>query len=367
MADAVGVVGSELDMRVNVRTLADALAAFAEHGWAVSATYAPLDTLRAAVLTFDSSGLEPAELVLAEGWGRRPTMLSALGFRLPAFVPVDDECRAVFENRARLVRLAWDHHEAGSWEASVPIVLAQVEGLTADACDGKLFFSRRTDRQAPVVDAVTLAGMDECLPVVREWFSDSVQVSCTSGGGGRHAVLHGREVRYDHAVSSTKCFALLAAVMEHTEPLVAEQSRLRRLEREARWAGSTEIDELGRRCDRREFPEVTQLLRKLAQTQFINRTTRNRFAGRPPGAPVDSEVFRLEVSSDGSRWWAWARTVTGWTFGVAGEANAEWRIDGSGPPSDGPWAAGGWVPDEEASLNWLDEDILSTVSDVGTT
>lgn len=358
--DLLGLGNREHDLRQHLVVLAKSLTLFAKVGWAVSMEYAPLDTLGAAIKEHNARGIHAAEELLAEGWGTKPSMLSALGHHLHKFVPVDDEQRVVFEHRARLVRRAWDHHENGAFEASIPIVLAQVEGLTADAWSGKLFFSRRADKQAAVVDSNTLAGMDECLPVVREWFSDKSDTSTASGGGGRHAVLHGREVLYDNKVNSTKVFALLAAVMEHTRPLIVHQADLRRADREARFAGSNDVDEVGRRLDRRGFPEATAMLREIASAQFINRAPGGQFAGRPSKAPDNNQTFRFFLSEDRERWWAWTRTVSGWTFGIAcaGQSRCEWRFDGPQPPEAGPWDEPGWVDEDDASPNWLEEEVL---------
>ena len=66
--------------------------------------------------------------------------------------------------RGRLIGRAWDHHVAGAYEASIPIVLAQIDGITADATlsptgrRGKMFFFPSGSHYVEVVDDTTLLG-----------------------------------------------------------------------------------------------------------------------------------------------------------------------------------------------------------------
>ncbi|MBK8558449.1 hypothetical protein [Candidatus Amarobacter glycogenicus] len=48
----------------------------------------------------------------------------------------DEELGQLCRARAELVEKALKHHQAGAYEASVPIVLAQIDGLVRDMTDG---------------------------------------------------------------------------------------------------------------------------------------------------------------------------------------------------------------------------------------
>jgi hypothetical protein len=76
-------------------------------------------------------------------------------------------------------------------------------------------------------------------------------------------VLHGREVAYDTRVNSAKTWSVMDAMVEWALPKAREVVQARRVERQAKNAGSQELDERGRRMDDREFRETREALRLL--------------------------------------------------------------------------------------------------------
>lgn len=65
----------------------------------------------------------------------------------------------------------------------------------------------------------------------------------------------------------------------------------------------------------------------------------------------------VEVSGDGTSWYAWRRTITGWVFaiGAAGPPPDQWRYDGAEPPGGFPGTSADWGADPLArtvSPNW---------------
>jgi hypothetical protein len=135
--------------------------------------------------------------------------------------------------------LAWEHHQKGAYEASVPIVLAQVDGITHDATacaetpTGRSSFSTNPARQADVADNETLAGIEHGLPAVRDRYSEQCVSSGARGTAKRHGVMHGRELRYDTRINSTKSFVLLLAIWEWASRRLAAEAARRK---EARYA-----------------------------------------------------------------------------------------------------------------------------------
>jgi hypothetical protein len=87
-----------------------------------------------------------------------------------------------------------------------------------------------------------------------------MQKSGVTGKLSRHGILHGRELRYDTQMNSTKALVLLAAVIEWAQADAREKVERLRREREARHAGSDATDQEGRRLDRRGFNEVKAAL-----------------------------------------------------------------------------------------------------------
>lgn len=236
--------------------------------------------------------------------------------------------------------------------AAIPIVLAQIEGLTVDATGGKLFFSKKQGRQADVVDDHTIAGLQDGLPVVRAWFSQDEAVTTAGDSPSRHGILHGRVLGYDTKANSTKALVLLAAVMEWAEPRVEEEGRRRRQERETRNAGSREVDQWGRRVDDREFEATQRALQWLATCQLgwyqnLGRyrddllTDIDGFASQ--GLPKDHAV-QLRVSADGQVWWAWRITPSGQVPGIGADGSPpnQWLYDAEAPPVNCPAAGPGW-------------------------
>lgn len=341
--------------------LARAFEEFPKLGWAPSSQI-PLDAYEHAIEAFDASGkADQVETILIEGW-----MASSVLGNLPARVGVlgagDDNLWQITRQRERLLSKAWTHHQEGSYEASVPLVLAQIDGITTDATaepsapEGQVFFSRSAGR-AVVVDDVTLAGMDAGLPVVRNWFSEPCNETVADGLPRRHGVLHGRELGYDTLVSSTKTFVLLLAVLEWAGPLYRAQVELRRNERYAKYAGSDETDENGWRLDRRGFVEARDALRMLDHAETSFRGSHDRYgtleelAADPLARLILSEttVVAHDVTPDG--WWAWQRSDAGLVFAIGrGDDNSgPCYYDGAQVPTSSP-PSGGWRLSDDG--NW---------------
>jgi hypothetical protein len=201
-------------------TIANSIGVFAEHGWAPSGNM-PIPVYEAAIKVLAEGGpLDAAEDALVDGWNDQ-SILPHLHHRVLGLgLGKDEEIEGWCRERGRLVRRAWEHHQVGSYECAIPMVFAQLDGITADATAtpqnpaGRMFFSMHRHRQAEVVDDTTLAGMNDALPVVRNYFWSRRDFTGVTGSDNRHGVMHGRELRYDTRANSTKAFVLLAAVVE---------------------------------------------------------------------------------------------------------------------------------------------------------
>ena len=146
-----------------------------------------------------------------------------------------------------------------------------------------------------------------------------------------------------------------------------KQAKLDEEERLRRYSGSQELDDGGRRLDRREFTATIDALLWLATCQM----GWHRRCGRYRcdmlkildddftlhGLPRESGI-RLHVAEDGQSWYAWRRTVTGWCFaiGAAGPPPDQWMYDGSGPPKGFPGNASSWGDgpfSDRVNRNWF--------------
>lgn len=341
-----------------------AILRFAPLGWAPSGSM-PIDAYGEALAALDAhpDAVESAETVIADAWDD-PIRLRRPVHQVRFMAATDNEWRPQFHARADLLQKALDHHLAGNFEASVPIVLAQVEGLVADVSGGKMFFSRDTRRKAEIIGDDQIATLHESLPVVREFFSRNQSKTESTGDARRHGILHGRELAYDTRINSVKCFVLLQAIVEWAQPNIRERVEAREAEHRQRWSGSDEVDADGRRMDRREFEETCSTLDWIHTCHMgwhrrLGRYRRDLWdileaSVTVRGLPEDHGVHML-VAEDGTSWWAYRQTVTGWCLGIGavGPVPDQRYFEGPNPPTGGPEA----VPDEwsepfDAPVNW---------------
>ena len=145
-----------------------------------------------------------------------------------------------------------------------------------------------------------------------------------------------------------------------------EQAKIDEEERLRRYSGSQELDDEGRRLDRREFAETIRALHWLATCQMgwhrnggryrrdLLRVLGDDFTRH--GLSKESGIT-LDVAPDGQSWYAWRRTVTGRCFaiGAAGPPPDQWTYDGPEPPRGFPGKDSSWGDGrlaDEVNQNW---------------
>ena len=133
----------------------------------------------------------------------------------------------------------------------------------------------------------------------------------------------------------------------------AEQAKIDEEDRLKRYCGSQELDDDGRRLDRREFAETIAALQWLATCQMGWYRRENRYRTdmldllghdfTSQGLPNESGI-KLHVAQDGQSWYAWRQTVTGWYFAIAaaGPPPDQWEYDGPEPPTGYPGESSSW-------------------------
>ena len=174
---------------------------------------------------------------------------------------------------------------------------------------------------------------------------------------------------FTRKLSEAQTFPAARGVVEEFLDVVrrTEQAELDEEERLRRYSGSQELDDEGRRLDRREFAETQRALHWLATCQMgwhrrcgryrcdLLKLLNDEFTRL--GLPREPGI-RLHVAEDGQAWYAWRRTVTGWCFaiGAAGPPPDQWTCDGPEPPEGFPGKAKSWgdgpFPDR-VNLNWI--------------
>ncbi len=273
-----GFLGEMKDLSVEHERLlastAEALEVLGARGWAVLNMNAEA-VERACDLVRQGQDAEADEL-LADEWDEQ-WRLRRIANRVRAMGAGDEDYQAFFRARGRLLDKASQHHVNGAYEASVPIVLAQIEGITADVTDNRLFFSKRPDQQADVVDPTRLLTIESSLKALRTVYTASVNQTQATGELSRHGILHGRELAYDTRVISAKCWSLCDAMVEWALPAARAEAARRRTARQMRNAGSQAVDEHGRRVDDREFAETCDALRWIETVQMGQHRNHGRF------------------------------------------------------------------------------------------
>lgn len=212
-----------------------------------------------------------------------------------------------------------------------------------------------------MLDGVTIAGHPNGLTVLAEMFCKDVRPTQQTGELRRHGVLHGREVDYNTLENSTKAFVCLISVIEWAKPRADQIADERRAEYETAWKDSDEIDEFGRRKDNRGFVEAKTALQKLHSYQFGYFKRNGRYCATAQELDADSHTDRWEeleirVSDDGKTYFAWLKTASCWTFGIAG-ADGEYphfEFDGAQAPTGDPTANNDWrhSGSEMSPPNW---------------
>lgn len=334
-----------------VADMRQAVVLFAPLSWA-PLSRAPVDIYREALAVYQRTGsTDEAEQRLLGGWNRDDWLRFAV-MPLQAVGAGHDELHSISMERWRLVEKALDHHRNGAYEASVLIVLAQADGICQDLVGSKedMQFFKRTSKKRYFADASTIAGMPYGLEHLRPLFSEEMKKSGATGKLTRHGILHGRELRYDTQMNSTKVLVLLAAVIEWAQANAREKVERLRREREARYAGSDATDEAGRRLDRRGFSEVKAALLALGngETVLFQRhdgytDARGELAAWLMDLP-EASGLAVDTSEDGRQFWAWGVTPTGFCFGIAGRdgSDAKWFYAGPAPPEGGLDSGADW-------------------------
>ena len=362
-ADWRQLVSVGMDFRRTLEGIEAALTTLVPRGWAVMGMQT--DAIERAVWLVNQARGDEADLLLAHQWEAegawRPKRVCD---RVRVMGVPDPELRPLFEHRARLLRLAKEHHEAGRYDASIPLLQAQLEGIVMDVTSGKKFFTKGSAK-ADLVDPERLISIEAGLAALQATYGEDVKQTQADGSLSRHGVAHGRELAYDTRVNSAKTWSVMDALVEWALPKARELVDQRKAERQAANAGSQAVDVHGKRVDDREFFETRDMLRTLSNSAMGHHRQRGRFRADLVGAVYGEKDFTKRglprehgvhqaVRSDGAEVMYWRRTISGWVLGIAlrweDEAFFEHYWAASVPP-DG-FTSDGWSLPWESPPDW---------------
>lgn len=347
--------------------VAEAMSLFAPRGWAMSGVW-PVEGTRVALqAAADGGSGDEIDELLTRVWNEEHHRWFDWGIvSLRAAGNAHQPFKQALWRRAELIGAAIRHHRAGSYEASIPILFAQIEGLCFDAVN-KPFFSKRDG--VPAVDDETLAGLGANLEVARAFYVDGVKVRQSEGSLSRHGILHGRELAYDTLVNSTKVLTLTLSAAEHWKPLLDRVALQERADHETAVTGIAGLDADGRLIDDRHLPELRDALYQFEGTymkwiMFGQRgpfDTRRELAAAARSSGLDQGRLHLDEDETGL-WWHYelpSGHVLGWAARPVGRhrkpPHDSWWWDKPGAPDAAPWnRPDGWHPGDTfpIPINW---------------
>lgn len=308
-------------------------------GW-IAIGAAPHDEYRKAARFAQQGDHEAAETLLVAAWNEDDIRLRWAVNWVTALYRGDPETEAIGHARWEILDEAHRDHEDQRYASAISVVLAQLDGIVYDmtGADARSFFSSGK-KASHLEDETTLAGHPRGLRVLGELYNRGSKATSLEGSLRRHSILHGRELRYATVANSTKAFVALLAVIEWAKPIAEVAERKRHQDRERRFAGSNEVDEFGRRLDRRGFDEAQGILNTLAMYEFghyqrCGRYTADAMQLDPAGDLSQQSDVRIETDGQGTVFRAWLSTPSGVVFGVAGSGGEwpRWEYVGTSPP-----------------------------------
>lgn len=186
---------------------------FAERGWIMHADMS-LDAAKEALSVAEEAGVDEAENVLVASYA--PDEVEWMLRRMHSV--------AAFRPRMRLAELALRDYADGRYHASIPVVLAQLDGMVSQVhAERRGFFAEDGDMTAWDSIAAHETGLNT-LALLFKQGRRTLNISPISIPY-RHGILHGWDVVYDSVLVAAKSWAALFATREWA--LKAERGELK--------------------------------------------------------------------------------------------------------------------------------------------
>jgi len=177
-----------------------ALLTLAKHGWYLDPDWVPSDIWELEQ-ALEAGDAEQAEKLLVEYYEKRLN-------------EIETSALEAFPERARILSIAFEVHRAGHYAASIPLFLAQVDGICKDVTDGYLFQKHSGKPQtAKYVERIAAdrypAALLSPLSIVLPLGESEAKRAHDFSGLSRHMVLHGENHDYDTSVNGYKVVSLI--------------------------------------------------------------------------------------------------------------------------------------------------------------
>ncbi len=186
-----------------IATIADKFnSIFSSYGW-IATEDMSIPMMEQAITIFSREGIEKAENFLCKSFD--DDYFSLHSPRMQAIWVWKDT------PRPRLLNLAYNDHKQGRYYASIPVVLAQIDGLCYDTNE-KSFFDKKSSLIIKNTVAAHETGLQRLSKKISKGNGEIKTRTDPLSFPYRHGILHGRELAYDNELVSTKCFFMLFAL-----------------------------------------------------------------------------------------------------------------------------------------------------------
>jgi hypothetical protein len=127
---------------------------------------------------------------------------------------IEKSIATIFPNRSHLIRAAFGAHRRQEYELSIPVFLAQADGMCKDAINQYLFLkTNRKPQTALYVERIVADGFRASLlsPLAQTLPISASESERPRGSNAlnRHAVLHGESLDYGTKTNSLKAISLI--------------------------------------------------------------------------------------------------------------------------------------------------------------
>jgi len=177
-----------------------ALAALSEHGWFLDMEMS-MTGLWELEDALNSGNIEEAEKALVEYYRKKTP-------------EIEENLCGRFSDRTKIIQAAFRAHSRGEYELSIPVFLAQADGICQEVI-GIQLFQKRNKIPATAIYVQKLAN-DTISAAFLHPFSLTLPISASKNERkddfnelNRHQVLHGESTSYDSEVNSLKAISLI--------------------------------------------------------------------------------------------------------------------------------------------------------------
>ncbi|BDS05763.1 hypothetical protein NT6N_08030 [Oceaniferula spumae] len=196
--------------RIN-ETLPENVRELARHGWFISWWHTPLPALIPVADLFRSGNEKEGNAQLCHHFTE-------------IYGEITKDLLERYPRRAPILQSAFDAHESGSFALSVPVFLAQADGIAREMLGVSVYTRRGNVRKTmqEAIERIDPRGIDE--PILRLILEDLPLTASDNSPDfradslNRHAILHGNDLDYPSSLNSLKAISWLqyAAQFEET-------------------------------------------------------------------------------------------------------------------------------------------------------